>query len=77
MNFVVVLHLHCIDAVNARNERILVLFQVLMELWQDFLQQIELILRHCLDYEAPIVAEEEETAAGSGCLTRFEDLVPI
>ena len=48
-----------------------------MELWQDFLEQIELILSHGLDYEAPVVAEEEETAAGSGCLTRFEDLVPI
>ena len=77
MNFVVVLHFHCIDAVNARNERILVLFEMLVELRQDFLEQIELILRHCLDNEASVMAEEEEAAAGSGCLTRLEDLIPI
>ena len=77
MHFFVVLHFHSIDAVNARNERILVLFEMLVELRQDFLEQIELILSHCLHNEASVVAEEEETAAGSSRLARFEDLIAI
>ena len=77
MHLIIVLHFHCIDAIDARNQRIRVLFQMLVELGQDLLQQDDFIICHCLHNEASVVTEEEETATGSSSFTCFEDLVTI
>ena len=48
-----------------------------VQLGQDFLDQLHFFLHHRLDNEAPVVAEEEETATGAGGFPCFEDLVSV
>ena len=77
MHLFIVLHLYCIDTVDARDKRIRVLFEMSVELGQDFLYQFELLLRYGLHNKASIMTEKEETSARARCLSGIKDLVAI
>ena len=77
MHFFIVLHFDGVYSVNARDERISIILEMLMELRQDFLEQIELFSRHSLHNKTSIVTKEEETATCTCCLASLEDLISV
>ena len=48
-----------------------------MHTWKDCQDDLEFLFRHCLHYEAAVVAEEEETSTSASSFSCLEDLVPI
>lgn len=77
VHLLIVLHLDRVDAVDARQERVGVLLQVLVHLGQNLFDQDALLITHSLHNEASVVAEKEETARSTGSLTRLKDLVSV
>ena len=73
MNLLIILHFNCVYAIDARNERVLVILEMSMELGQNVTQQYKLFLHQGFHDKASIMTEEKETTASSCCLSCLED----
>ena len=69
VNHLVALHFYSVNSVDSREERLRVLFEMLIVVWQNLLHEFLFTFGHRLDDKASVVAEEEKTATSAGSLT--------
>ena len=55
-------HFNLIDSIYSCNHRVLILLYILEICWKIFHHNIKLFLKHCLNYELPIMGKKEETS---------------
>lgn len=71
-------HLHCINSVNARNQRVGILLKVLkVPFLEPVSEERHLFLCHRFDHKSLVVREEEKAATGARCLACLENVVAV